>query len=251
MNPFPYALAPDPRPTMGLIVLQADETIEDDFRRLFAPDQVRLLISRIPSGAALTPDTIRAMKSELPRAAGLFPKKARFLSVAYACTSGTTLIGDAHVAALVRSACQTEHVTNPLAATLAALKALSARRVGIVSPYTPDIGQDLRAAFENAGHDVPQMLSFGEEVEANVARIAPASIAEAARSLSRTGPLDAIFLSCTNLRTLDLIGPLEDELGLPVLSSNQTLAWHMAATAGLDPTLPPGLGRLAGLRGLG
>ena len=43
---------------------------------------------------------------------------------------------------------------------------------------------------------------------------------------------EAIFLSCTNLRTLDIIAPLESELGIPVLSSNQVLAWHMAQATG-------------------
>jgi len=41
-----------------------------------------------------------------------------------------------------------------------------------------------------------------------------------------------VFLSCTNLRTLDIIDPLEQALGIPVISSNQALAWHMARQTG-------------------
>jgi maleate isomerase len=54
-------------------------------------------------------------------------------------------------------------------------------------------------------------------------------------------------LSCTNLRTLDVIDDLEAELGVPVLSSNLALARHMARATGaaLAPDAP---GRL--LRGL-
>jgi len=67
-----------------------------------------------------------------------------------------------------------------------------------------------------------------------VARIAPDSIMAAARQAARGA--DAVFLSCTNLRTLDVIDALEAELGIPVLSSNQVLAWHMAQATGAPLT---------------
>ncbi len=44
--------------------------------------------------------------------------------------------------------------------------------------------------------------------------------------------MDALFLSCTNLRTLPVIAALEETIGLPVLASNTVLAWHMARLAG-------------------
>ena len=72
-----------------------------------------------------------------------------------------------------------------------------------------------------------------------MARIAPASIKAAARAAAKGA--QAVFLSCTNLRTLDIIDDLEAELGLPVISSNQVLAWHMAeATAAPHASDAPG-----------
>jgi len=59
------------------------------------------------------------------------------------------------------------------------------------------------------------------------------TFAEAVRTLARRCPLDGVFLSCTNLRTLDILAPLQAELGLPVLSSNQVLALQMARLAGV------------------
>ena len=235
MADFPYRLNMDHTPTLGLLVLQVDETIEQDFRRLLDPGYVKLHVSRLPSGAELTPDTIAGMEAELAPAAALLPPAAHFDAVAYACTSGTTLIGAARVHALVAQAARTRAVTDPLTAALAATRALGLRRIGIVSPYVAAVAGPIRRAFEAAGLQVPQTLSFGEEIEARVARIDPASIADAARALTRQALLDGIFLSCTNLRTLDIIPALEDELGLPVLSSNQVLCWHMAQLAGIAP----------------
>ena len=233
MQAFPYTLAPSTLPKLGLIVLAADETLEEDMRRIFPPDVARLHVTRIPSDTALNPDTIHAMEAALPLAAALFPATAHFESVGYGCTSGTTLIGEGRMAELVSGAVSTHHVSNPLTATLAAIQTLGIRRLGLVSPYIDTVAGPVKEAFELRDISVPATLSFGEEQEANVARIAPASICDAARALAQEGEIDGIFLSCTNLRTLDIIPKLETELALPVLSSNQTLAWHMAAQAGL------------------
>lgn len=232
MTAFPYTLQEDNLPRLGLIVLQVDETIEQDFRRLFPPDTARIHVSRIPSGAELTPDSIATMATTLPAAASLLPDPCDV--VGYACTSGTTLIGAARVRALVQSATRTQAVTDPLTATLARCHTLGLTRIGIVSPYIASVAAPIRAAFTAAGITVPDTLSFGEDIEARVARIAPASIAEAARDLARRNTLDGIFLSCTNLRTHDILAPLSGELGLPVLSSNRCLAWHMAVLSGGD-----------------
>lgn len=242
---YPYQLtAPIGRAgTLGLIVLQVDETIEQDFRRLFDDPAVALYITRIPSGAQLTPDTIAQMALDLPHAASLLPAAAPFDGIGYACTSGTTLIGADKVAALIRSHATTRTVTNPLSAAIAALDHLAIRSVGIVSPYIASVATPIKHAFEGAGLRVPATLSFGEEVEANVARIDPASIYDAACAIGHSPEVEAVFISCTNLRTLDIIDDLERELGKPVISSNQALAWHLARSAGI-PLAHPHFGRL-------
>lgn len=227
MTRAPYEIEADDRPRLGLIVLQADETIEDEFRYLLDPAKVRLHISRVPSGAELTLRTIKAMETALPAAAALLPQGAIFDAVGYACTSGTSLIGASKVQQLVRSGCSCKRVTNPLEAAFSALKSRNASRLGIVSPYTDDIAQNMRLDFTKAGFDVARTRSFGEDSEAKVASISPRSIVDAVLSLTEGDDLDAVFLSCTNLRTLEAIDTLKREIDVPVLSSNLSLAWHM------------------------
>ena len=65
---LPYVLADDARPVLGAIVLQADATLEDDLRRLM-PRGVRLMVSRVPSGLAVTSDSLEAMAGHLTDAA--------------------------------------------------------------------------------------------------------------------------------------------------------------------------------------
>lgn len=231
MSAFPYRLIEDPRPVLGLIVLQVDETIEQDFRRAVPPEDARLHITRIPSGNDLTPETIAQMETQLSAAAALLPPAARFDAVGFACTSATAQLGAERVQTLVAAGTGTRHVTNPLSAALAAFAHHDVARVGIVSPYVPNVAATLTRAFVAEGIDVADVISFGEEVEARVARIDPRSICEAARVLRDGADMEAIFLSCTNLRTYDILPELTAELGCPVFSSNQVLAWHMRKLA--------------------
>jgi maleate isomerase len=43
---------------------------------------------------------------------------------------------------------------------------------------------------------------------------------------------DALFISCTALRTAPIVARLEAALGLPVVTSNQALTWNMLRTGG-------------------
>ena len=242
MPGFPYRLEDGAENKLGLIVLQVDEPIEGDFRRIIPPDAAQLHVSRVPSGDALTPETVSVMETKLAASAALLPPASRFDVVGYACTSGTALIGAERVRTLVKQGVATRQVTDPLSAAVAATEALGVKKLGIVSPYIATVANSLSDAFRDAGITVAETLSFGEDVEARVARISPASISEAAVALARRGGLDGIFISCTNLRTLSVIEPLEKEIGLPVLSSNQVLAWHMARISPAPITLSgPGL----------
>ena len=226
---FPYILDTSQSARLGLIVLQVDETIEAEFRTLFTDAGPALYVSRIPSGAELSPETIAQMELDLPGAAKLLPASAPYAAVGYACTSGTTLIGSDRVSSLVQSVCDTPFVTTPLTAGFRALEQLKARKIGLVSPYVDRVAKPVADAFGRAGFEVAHSLSFGEALEAHVARIAGHSICGAARTVS--DGVDAVFLSCTNLRTIELIPDLEEALGIPVLSSNLVLGWDMAEAA--------------------
>jgi arylmalonate decarboxylase len=54
---------------------------------------------------------------------------------------------------------------------------------------------------------------------------------------------DTIFISCTNLATLDVIAQIEADLGKPVVTSNQSCFWACLRMLGL-PDRIEGYGRL-------
>ncbi len=223
----------------GMIVLQADETIEQDMTRLL-PDTVALLVSRVPSGTAVTPETLDAMRPELQQSASLFPRSVQMTSVGYGCTSGSAQIGTDDVTRLIKNGVDTTHVTNPITALCAATRALKVRNLGILSPYVQAVSEKLCHVIETAGLQVVDFASFNEEQEERVVRISPASIMAGALEIAASPDVEAIFISCTNLRTLDIIEEVEAKSGKPVLTSNQLLAWHMLTLAGLRHDIPYG-----------
>lgn len=239
------------RAKLGLIVLETDQTIEQEFRNLLDLDGVALFHSRIPSDPEVTPETLARMEVNLPAAAGLLPSAVGLDVVGYGCTSGTTIIGEERVSTAVRSGLQVSGstapdqtpVTNPLTAVKTALRALDASRIGFVTPYLPEVTGAMRRHLEQQGFQIPEIASFNQSEEDIVARITPASILEAVVKVGRNDDCDAVFVSCTNLRVLSVIEEAEAALGKAVISSNLALAWHMLRLAGVTNNLP-GRGRL-------
>lgn len=229
---YPYSVSKTLPPTIGIIVLGPDETIEADFRHLMPPD-VAWYVSRLPSAPDVTPENLAAMAGHIGPAAALFPEGRRFDAIGYACTSGASEIGTPRIAAMVGDGVETGAVTNPVSALVAACGALNVTRLGFLSPYTSDVSNKLRTSLNAEGVASPVFGSFDVAQEAVVARIDAASIQNAAIDLMNDADVDALFLSCTNLRTLDVIAPLEQALGKPVFSSNQVLAWHLLKLAGV------------------
>lgn len=229
MNILPCTFdADDPQAKpMGLIVLQADETIEPEFRTLFAQSRCPVYVSRIPSDAEVRTDTLARMEQALPAAAALLPGSPEYRVVGYACTSASSVIGSERVETLVRQGCNTRSVTNPLRAAIAHAVHLGVSKFALLSPYIEEVNTPLRAAFARHGISTEVFGSFGEAQEAKVARISEQSTLEAAIQLGSDPSVDAVFISCTNLRTAGVISKVAEKIGKPVLSSNHSLCWDM------------------------
>jgi maleate isomerase len=229
MSYLPYTLDkddPDATP-MGLIVLQTDETIEPEFNAYFSDQRAPIYVSRIPSGAEVTTDSLAEMEKALPAAADLLPKIRPYKVVGYGCTSASSVIGSDQIERMVQKTCNAAVVTNPLRAASACAAHLGVSKFALLSPYVEEVNEPLRRAFADNGVFMDVFGSFGEAEESKVVRISQRSVVDAAVNLGADPSVEAVFISCTNLRTFDATFEIESRLKKPVLSSNQSLAWHM------------------------
>jgi maleate isomerase len=216
MTAFLFDTNPNESIKLGLIVLSSDETIEDEFRAML-PKSCSLFHTRIHSAPEVTPDTLMEMKAGLAASAAMIPPSFNLDVVGYACTSG---------------------------ATMRALNKLGAKKIGMVTPYIPDVSQEMRNLLIENGFEISALVSFEVSTEAIVARITADAIKRAVRAAAVDGA-DAVFVSCTNLRTVDVIDELEDELGIAIVTSNQALAWDMLTSAGISTAQSAVPGRLS------
>ncbi|MBC9876757.1 Asp/Glu/hydantoin racemase [Bradyrhizobium sp. INPA01-394B] len=123
--------------------------------------------------------------------------------------------------------------TTSTLACIDAVRALRARRVALVSPYTDDVQRrigDVWAAEGIAPHAERHLglrdnFSFGE--------VAPATIAEMIRAVAAEGA-DAVVILCTNLDGAALATALEQELDIAVLDSVAVTLWRSLGLAGGD-----------------
>jgi len=230
------------RARIGLIVLETDHTVEAETRQIDI-DGVAWYHSRIPMEPEVTPTTLTDMEARLPVAAGLLPQEFAFDAIGFGCTSAATLIGEDGVTGAIQSAHPNMACTNPISAAVRAFTALGSSRIAVVTPYTADVTAPVADYFSNAGLEVSAVGSFLESSDHVVAKISPDSIAAGVRQITAAGDCDAVFISCTSLRTFSIIESLEAEIGMPVVSSNLALTWQLLRLAGIDDHVP-GLGTL-------
>ena len=212
---------------MGLVVLQVDETIEGEFREAFGTSKNQIFVTRIPSGLEVTTESLISMDRHIKAAAKLLPQSREFSVIGYGCTSASAIIGSEKISELIKSGCHTKEVTNPLLAATEYAKHIKVSKLALLSPYIEEVNSPLRKAFGNNGLSTEVFGTFGEGKEEKVARISESSTIEAAITLGQNESVEAVFISCTNLRTFNCLGKIANEINKPVFSSNQSLAWHM------------------------
>jgi maleate isomerase len=215
--------------TFGLVALQTDETVEPELQSAFNKDGVALYTTRIESEAEVTPETLKLMEAKLPASVSLLPPSLDFDVIGYACTSGATIIGPDRISELIFKGSNAKHATNPLTALIDICQQQDVKSLGFISPYIDSVSLPMRTYLEDkAGIRISNFATFNESTEAKVARISPQSILDAAIEIGNSSDCDAVFLSCTNLRTFSILQTAKEQLGKPVWSSNYVLAHHMS-----------------------
>jgi maleate cis-trans isomerase len=225
---------------IGLIVPSVNAVLEPDLAWA-APAGLTFHATRVPL-TATTPEGLREMNRSIEGAAGLLAHLTPDL-VAFACTSGSFVDGEDGLKKQINLIEATARC--PVVATsraiIEACRHLGITRVALATPYRDDVNEAERAFFTGHGIDVRSLVGLGLSGAA-IREVAPEQVMKLARSAD-TADSEALFLSCTDLRALEVIAPLEAELGKPVLSSNQVTLWAVLSTLG-EPTGLPRLGRL-------
>ena len=127
-------------------------------------------------------------------------------------------------------------------ALLEAFSHLGLQKMRIVTPYSDALNELEINFLAAAGYGATGIQGLGIEDVARLPFVQPEEFYQLALSQDITGA-DALFISCTGICVMDLIEPLEQRLGIPVLTSNQATIWYALRRIGYQAVLP-GMGIL-------
>ncbi|MEC4015203.1 maleate cis-trans isomerase family protein [Streptomyces sp. H27-D2] len=222
-----------PLPQRGVgVVAPFDFALDRELWR-WVPDDVSLHLTRTPFvPVEVSLDLARLISEhQTLRSAVLALCEVAPEVVAYACTSGSFVDGLAGERAMCAAMAHSGEVPalTTSGALLEALREIGARRIAVVTPYTKSVTDSLEDYLGEAGITVTGRAYLG--LTRHIWRVPYRDVVDMARQ-AVVGAADALFISCTNLPTYDVIPQLEAELRMPVLSANQVTMWAALRSIG-------------------
>ena len=228
---------PEPGSSVGVIV-PYDFALDRELWR-WVPETSSLHVTRTPFVASpVTADQARAISDPEPvrRATRdvLVPEPG---VVAFSCTSGSFVDGVAGERALVDVMVDAGAPTalTTAGALVAAFAALGVHRIALVSPYVDDLTGKLELFLAAQGVETVSRVGLG--LLGQIWRVSYAEVVRAVREVDHPAA-EAVFISCTNLATYDVIARLEADLGKPVLTANQVTMWAALGAVGRSAVGP-------------
>lgn len=225
---------------VGVILPSVNTTLEPEYAWM-APRGLSFHVARVMLRET-TPEGLREMNAGVATASDLIASVTPDV-VAYACTSGSFVDGVDALASQIDDI--RARVGCPVVATsramIEALRSLDVERVALATPYLDAVNAAEHAFLDAHGIEVVAMRGLGLSGK-TIREVPPERVADLVRSIDAS-EAQAIFVSCTDLRALEVVDMLEREIGKPILSSNQVTLWAILRALGrTDPVC--GFGRL-------
>jgi maleate isomerase len=126
-------------------------------------------------------------------------------------------------------------VVSSAGALVAALEAVGAQRVALITPYAKPLTAAVARYIQACGIPVADTVSLEVTNNLEVGRLDPAGLPEHVGELDLTG-VDALVLSaCVQMPSLPVIQLVEDAVGIPVLSAATATPPAIMLALGMDP----------------
>jgi maleate isomerase len=220
------------RAKLGILIPSTDTTTEPEFGML-APKGVtfhaaRMLISSI------TVEGITAMEEYAIRAAKEVASAGVDL-IGFCCTAGTFIKGknfDVRLKKRIEEETDVPTITTS-GAVIDSLNILNICKVAMITPYDEKLNELEKKFLESHGKIVTEIMGLGlttlsphfplaKSPVSPIGLLEPYYAYKMARGIDN-GDADGVFISCTGLRTIDIIQSLENDIEKPVISSNSAM----------------------------
>ena len=229
------------RARLGFILMSTDLAFEDDVFRM-APPGVGVHITRLLTEDHTTKETLARHIDTMADAAARLQPDARPDVISYSCTSGSIVNGEDRVFEAIRQGAPWTTPMTVVTGVQDALRTLGAKKIVVGTPYLDEINEAEALFLQDRGFDVLDIQGLNLSTGIEFGQVTPAYWKAFALEIDRP-EAEAIFLSCTGIRSLEVIEEIEQAAGKPVITSNQAQFWACLRLAGVDDVLQ-GFGQL-------
>jgi maleate isomerase len=234
---------------IGQIVPSSNTTMETEIpamlraRERVLPERFTFHSSRMRM-KHVTKDELAKMDADSDRCA-LELSDARVDVLGYACLVAIMAMGrgyhrqsEARLRALTLENEGAAPVVTSAGALVEGLQALGARKVAVLAPYMKPLTALVVDYLEHEGIEVLDALSLEISDNLEVGAQDPRAPIEISKRLN-TANCDAVVVSaCVQMPSLASVQPVEDRLGLPVVSSSVCTTWRMLKALNLPARAP-------------
>lgn len=155
--------------------------------------------------------------------------------VVFGCTSAGALRGPAYeqeLAGEISKATGAPTVTI-MGAVVEELNCLNAKSVAVLTPYSEEINDTIKESLETSGFAVPFIDGMDVKGAFNIAAVSKDEIVQYVQEQLRGVESDCLFVSCANLKSVDVLDELRRVAGRPVVTSNQAVLESVKRTIGV------------------
>lgn len=208
--------------SVGLIIPSGNRLTEPQFNR-YMPPEVGIHVTRLRMTGKFRKPFSELKRSLVEAAEALSDIKPSM--IVFHCTANSMENGLAHEAAIVETiekASGAPTITTAQAIT-EAFDRVGIKKLVLVSPYVKETNEHEVKYLGEAGYTVLHERGLALESDA-YASVTPEEWQKVVKENIRA-EADGYFLSCTNTRMIEAIEDLENDLGKPVINSNQATLW--------------------------
>ena len=220
------------RGRLGIMVPSSNTTMENEFHEV-KPEGVSVHVSRLMLKQAVT-DELLEMEAHMEKAAGELAT-ANVDVIVYGCTTGSLIKGKGHDEQIEDTILQHTGVkaVTTSGAVLAIMELLQCKELAILTPYLKELDDKEAQFLEANGFKVKDIYGMGLANNLDIGKVSPHQVFNLCQKIN-TRNVDALFISCTNLRTFEIINVLERDIGKPVITSNQASFWMALKELGIS-----------------
>jgi len=223
------------RGRIGVILPSSNTTMENELY-VMMPEGVSVHFTRVRL-ENVDKESLLSMSREAVKAA-MDLATANVDVILYGCTSGSLIGGVGWEKNLVKeiSKATGSRVITTASAVVEALRELGVSKIVVATPYTDEINRLEKKFLEDNGFEVLRIKGLGIVDNITIGAQPPWISYKLARE-AYSPEADAVFISCTNFRSIEVIELLEYDLGVPVISSNTASAWLALKSIGVHESI--------------